>query len=158
MPKRADPKKKTTSKKQDVMLFLKNLQDRLDRVEIALEKIQLGTDKEQVEDEQKIVIADSIVDEQITEAVAGLREDLNDLLGLIFSPKSDMSYLDSQTQDTISELRNKLEKFKSEVKTEVIQEIKRELPEKPPTLKAEAPKKAKATKKGSPKKIRRKKK
>ena len=100
MPKSTSTKKKSSAK-EDIMPFLRNLQERLDQVEVALEKLQLASNTEHFEDEQKIILTDSIVDEQMTEVLAGLREDLSNFIQTIFSPSQDISYLDSQTQEKI---------------------------------------------------------
>ncbi len=152
MPKRASSKKKKADAKEEVMPFLRNLQDRLDKVEVALEKLQLASNTEHFEDEQKIILTDSIVDEQITEATAGLREDLGDFIQYVFFPSQDISYLDSQTQSKIATLRDRLNQLQTNMINEVIQQIKVLFPQIPISEDFQPPKTKKGTKKKKTKK------
>ena len=158
MPKSTSTKKKKSSAKDDIMPFLRNLQERLDQVEVALEKLQLASNTEHFEAEQKIILTDSIVDEQMTEALAGLREDLSDFIQTIFSPTQDISYLDSQTQEKIEVLRDRISQFKTAIINEIVKELKAQFPQ-APSLEVIKPKDArKATKKKPTKKRTKKKK
>ena len=158
MPKSTSSKEKQLNVKEDIMPFLRNLQERLDKVEVAMEKIILASNTEHFEDEQKIILTDSIVDEQMTEALAGLREDINDFIQKIFSPAQDITYLDSQTQAKIQMLREHINQFKIEIINDVVNELKEQLSEKP-SLEGFKPKTTKkAAKKKPPKRSKKKKK
>ena len=139
------------------MPYLKNLQDRLDKVEVSLEDIQLNLDTSISEEEKKIIITDNIIDEQLTEAIFGLREDLEEILRLTLSPSVDVSQFDSRTQQKIQELRILVEDFKQKLKADIIEELKAEIsfktPSKSPsTKKADAKPKKRTSKKGSKRK------
>lgn len=133
MPKRSSTQSQELNAKEEIMPFLRNLQQRLDKVEVAMEKIQLASNTEYFEDEQKIILTDSIVDEQITELLAGLREDLSDFIFNIFSPTPDISKLDRQIQNKIAELRSRITEFKNEIISEIIKEIKANVLQTPPS-------------------------
>ena len=125
VPKQSSSTKKSESPQQDVMHFLKNLQDRLDRVEVTLENIQLSTYKETSDEDKKIMLTDSIIDEQISELLMGLREYLDELIRLLFSPDVNLAHYDFKTKEKITELREIITKFKLNLKKEIIEEIKK---------------------------------
>ncbi|MFX0133686.1 MAG: hypothetical protein ACFFDN_08585, partial [Candidatus Hodarchaeota archaeon] len=67
----------------------------------------------------------NLVDELVTEAVDGIRSEIDEYLRLIFNPKADISNLDDFTKSQISSLKEVFSLFKENIKEEILSEIKK---------------------------------
>ena len=87
-------------------------------------------------------ISNNLVEELVSEAIEGLRSEIDEILRFIFHPKADLSNLDTYTKNQISSLKDVFNLFKKNLKEEILSEIKKELPKKITKVKLAKPKKS----------------
>ncbi|NVM04442.1 MAG: hypothetical protein HWN67_19115 [Candidatus Helarchaeota archaeon] len=87
-------------------------------------------------------VSSNLVDELISEAVEGIRSEIDEYLRLIFHPDADISKLDDFTKSQINSLKEVFNLFKTNFKEEILSEIKKELPKIIKKVKLAKPKKS----------------
>ncbi len=75
-------------------------------------------------------VTSNLVEELISEAVEGIRSEIDEYLRLIFHPEADISKLDDFSKSQISSLKEVFSLFKTNFKEEILSEIRKELPKK----------------------------
>lgn len=75
-------------------------------------------------------ISSNLVDELVSEAIEGIKSEIDELLRLIFHPDADISALDASSQNQITSLKNVFNLFKNNLKDEILKDVRKELPKK----------------------------
>jgi len=72
----------------------------------------------------------NLIEELVSEAIEGLKSEIDEILRLLFNPNTDFAQLDQFSKNQISALKDVFNLFKKSIKEEVLSEIRKELPKK----------------------------